>query len=243
MGVALKIFPGPSPPDPRISVAASPQFSPVTKYPGSAPSPNDNKPVEYRPEGKVEGQLTELLLDTGCSKTMIDGNLVPPQKINEGKMISMQCPHGDMKQYPTAVVEIEINDMKYKVEAAVVDGLPRPILLGRDVEDLVAMIINQKRKKYTFAVLTRKQRFEKEKEEAINLVKEMVSEGKPKLLEGIFSPEKDAFVGEGKHRKWRRQKKVLEKQLKEKAPFKSVADGRIDSPNVEGSAKTKLYDT
>ena len=134
-------------------------------------------------------------------EAVIDANLVPSEKINEGKMISMQCAHGDMKQYPTAVLEIEINDVKYNVEAAVVDGLPRPVLLGTDIKDLVPIIIDQKRKKFTFAVLTRKQRFEKEKEEAINLVKKIVSEGKPKLLEGIFSPENDAFVGEGKQRK------------------------------------------
>ena len=136
-----------------------------TYFSGHAETLNDNKPVEYHAQGKVEGQLTELLLDTGCSKTMIDANLVPAEKINEGRMMSMQCAHGDMKQHPTAVVEIEINDTKYTVEAAVVDGLPRPVLLGTGIKDLVAMIMkeDEKRKKFTFAVLTRKQGFEKEK--------------------------------------------------------------------------------
>ena len=146
---------------------------------------------------------------------MIDANLVQCEIINEGKIISMQCAHGDIKQYPTAVAEIEINDMKYKVEAAIVNGVLRPVLLSRDVKDLV-MKEDEKRKKFTFAVLTRKQRFEKEKEDAINLDKEMVSEGKPKLLKGIFSPEDDTFVGERKHRKWRRQKKEVIKQWKER---------------------------
>ena len=71
----------------------------------------------------------------------------------------------------------------------------------------------------------------------------MVFKGKPKLLKGLFSPENDAFVGEGKYRKWRRQKKVLEKQLKEKKPLENVADGTSDSPEVDESAKTELYDT
>ena len=206
-----------------------------TYFSGHAEALNDNKPVEYCAQGKVEGQLTELLLDTGCSKTMININLVPAEKIDKGKMISMQCAHGDMKQYPTAVLDIEINDKKYKVDAAVVDGLPRPVLLGRDVKDLVAMIMkeDEKRTRFTFAVLTRKQRFKKEKEEAIDLVKEMVSEVKPKQPGGIFSFEDDAFVGEGKHRKWRRQKKVLAKQWKEKVPSERVADGMNDASDVK----------
>ena len=83
------------------------------------------KPVKYCAQGRVEGHLTELLLDTGCSKTMKDADLVAAEKINKEKMISMQCAHGDMKQYPNAVVDIEIDDKKYKVEAAVVDGLPK----------------------------------------------------------------------------------------------------------------------
>ena len=45
------------------------------------------EPVEYRIQGKVEGKLTELLLDTGCSKTMIDASLVLPEKIIQGQMV------------------------------------------------------------------------------------------------------------------------------------------------------------
>ena len=65
----------------------------------------------------------------------------------------------------------------------------------------------------------------------------MVSEMKPKLLGGIFSLKNDAFVDEGEHRKWRRQKKVLEKQLKGKVIVESVADSMSDGPDEEGSAK------
>jgi len=74
--------------------------------------------------------MTELLLDTGCSKTMIEASLVPAEKIDKVKVISMQCAHGDIKQYPIAIVQIEVNGKTYPVSAAVVAGLPRPVLLG-----------------------------------------------------------------------------------------------------------------
>ena len=195
--------------------------------------------VEYRTLGKVEGKVTELLLDTGCSKTMIDASLVPVEKFNEEKRISMQCAHGDMKQYPIAVVEIEVNGKTYSVGAAVVDGLPRPVLLGRDVKDLVALVLkeDQKRKGSALAVMTRKQRSEKEKEEAINLVKEMVSEAKPKQLVDIFNFEDEIFTGEGKVRKTRGQKKLLKKQWKNKEPNSSV-DGDMNS--IDSGGKEKL---
>ena len=197
------------------------------------------EPVEYRTLGKVEGKVTELLLDTGCSKTMIDASLVPVEKVNEGKRISMQCAHGDMKQYPIAVVESEVNGKMYSVGAAVVDGLPRPVLLGRDVKDLVALVLkeDQKRKGSALAVMTRKQRSEKEKEEAINLVKEMVSEAKPKQLVDIFNFEDEVSTGEGKVRKTRGQKKLLKKQWKNKEPNSSV-DGDMNS--IDSGGKEKL---
>ena len=83
------------------------------------------KPVEYRIQGKVEGTLTELLMDTACSKTMIDASLILPEKIVEGQIALIKCSHVDKKQYPIAMMQMDINGKKCKVEAAVVKGLPR----------------------------------------------------------------------------------------------------------------------
>ena len=77
----------------------------------------------------------------------------------------MQCAHGDMKEYPMATVGIEDNGKSYSVGTAVVDGLLRPVLLGRNETDLVALLLDEDQKMNTFeiAVMTRKQRMEKKK--------------------------------------------------------------------------------
>ena len=107
--------------------------------------------------------MAEFLLDIGSSKTMIDASLVLGEKINKSKVISMQCAHCDMKQYLVATVEIEVNGNNYSVGAAVVAGLPRTVLLGRDVKGLVALILeeDQKINRPSLAVMTRKLRMKK----------------------------------------------------------------------------------
>ena len=56
--------------------------------------------------GTVEGQKTKILLDTGCSRTMVSNWLVPPENYLEGKGVSVRCAHGDIYFYPSAQVEI-----------------------------------------------------------------------------------------------------------------------------------------
>ena len=98
---------------------------------------------EYRVQGKVEGQPVELLLDTGCSKSLIDASLVPSEKIQQEEYVSMQCAHGDFKTYPTAVVDVEVDGKVHTLKVAVAENLPRHALLGRDVKDLVKIIIKE----------------------------------------------------------------------------------------------------
>jgi hypothetical protein len=43
--------------------------------------------------GVVEGH--NILLDTGCSRTLVHQNLVPESKIQEGEAIAIRCAYGD----------------------------------------------------------------------------------------------------------------------------------------------------
>ena len=46
--------------------------------------------------GHVEGQqVTDILLDTGCSRTMVHKSLVPEQKLKEGEAVTIICAHGE----------------------------------------------------------------------------------------------------------------------------------------------------
>ena len=129
----------------------------------------DGMPVEYRVQGKVEGKQVELLLDTGCSKSLIDASLVPPEKIQQGECVSMQCAHGDWKSYPTAIVDVDVGGKTYTLKAAVAENLPRHALLGRDVKDLVKMIIREDKvhNHQVLAVTTRHQQHDKRKRKRI----------------------------------------------------------------------------
>ena len=176
----------------------------------------EKDPVEYRVQGKIEGKNVELLLDTGCSKSLIQASLVPSEKILEGEKVTMQCAHGDVKTYPTASVEVEIDGKIYTLKAAVAENLPRHALLGRDVKDLIKMIIkeDQKHVQQALEVTTRNQKRNQEKEEAIQLTKEMTSKATPKSLGDLFDFEEDIFIGKGKAKKSRRERKKLKKQHK-----------------------------
>ena len=85
----------------------------------------------------MEGQeVPEIVLDTGCKRTMVRQELVPPEKILEGDVATIRCAHGDTVLYPLANIQMEVNGIPIEVEAAVSTTLPVPVLLGEDVPEL-----------------------------------------------------------------------------------------------------------
>lgn len=89
-------------------------------------------------EGEVEGQpVSDILLDTGCSQTLVRSDLVPDKKLVEGDAVTIRCAHGDTVLYPIAKVGMVVDGMHLQeVEAAVSDTLPVSVLLGTDVPEL-----------------------------------------------------------------------------------------------------------
>ena len=86
--------------------------------------------------GLVEGNnVHDIVLDTGCSRTMIRKDLVPTTKMLDDAVM-VQCAHGDTVAYPLAVVELIVDGLPLTVEAALSDTLPTAVLLGRDVPEL-----------------------------------------------------------------------------------------------------------
>ena len=67
-----------------------------------------------------EKQVKDIVLDTGCSKSMVQQELVPPNKISEKSIIV----HGITKMYPLAEVQLEVDGTQLQVEAAVSEKLP-----------------------------------------------------------------------------------------------------------------------
>lgn len=90
-------------------------------------------------QGIIEGKMT-VLLNTGCSRTMVHRNLVPTHKLIEGKGVAIRCAHSDTTFYLLADIEVKVSGKDLKVEAAVADTLPVPLLLGTDVPQLFQIL-------------------------------------------------------------------------------------------------------
>ena len=75
--------------------------------------------------GIVEGRSVErVVLDTGCSQSMVHKNLVSQDKIVEGDAVTIRCAHGDKVLYPLAKIELEVDGQPISIEAAVSGMLP-----------------------------------------------------------------------------------------------------------------------
>ena len=117
------------------------------------------------------------------------------------KCVAVQCVHGDEVSYPLAKVEVVVDGKSYLVEAAVVKKLPKSVLLGRDVPELVRI----GNPEGALAAMTRAQAKRKREEEESELEKEKDSgvncrsltpvpeTVKEKLLPGPVGPEDDGL--------------------------------------------------
>ena len=84
--------------------------------------------------GQVERiHVDQIVLDTGCSHTMVRHNLVPGHKLIEGDVVTIRCAHGDTVLYPLAQLELQVDEVPVCVEAAVSELLPVQVLLGANV--------------------------------------------------------------------------------------------------------------
>ena len=90
----------------------------------------------------VEGQfVNDIVLDTGCSRTLVRSDLVEEKTHGLRKTVTVQCAHGDSVEYPVTTVKIfSVQGKVVMVEAAVSDKLPHSVLLGTDVPELVDLL-------------------------------------------------------------------------------------------------------
>ena len=57
--------------------------------------------------GTVEGKYVKnILLDTGCSRTLVHRKLVPEEAFLEGRATRVHCAHGDTVLYHLAKVHM-----------------------------------------------------------------------------------------------------------------------------------------
>ena len=79
----------------------------------------------------IEGSvLSNVILDTGCSQTMVWQDLVPSRQKMVSEAVTVRCAHGDTALYALAEVEMELECVKLNVKVAVSESLPVSSLLA-----------------------------------------------------------------------------------------------------------------
>ena len=121
-------------------------FCTERRFDGTGQSSLMKKQAVVRPgvvkQGTVEGKaVSNILLDTGCSRTLVHQDLVPRAKFKEGEVVAIRCAHGDTVLYPLAEISLDIGGRLITVEAAVSDTLPMAVLLGTDTPELPELLI------------------------------------------------------------------------------------------------------
>ena len=135
--------------------------------------------VSVTQSGTVEGRnVCDIVLDTGCSHTIIHQDLVPSSKKVPAEAVTIRCSHGDIALYPLADICIEIEGIAFKVRAALSQTLPVSVLLGTDVPQLGEL-------------LTRPTP-EMDLEEAMVVTRSQVRESKRREVERVQKEERSA---------------------------------------------------
>ena len=69
-------------------------------------------------------RVEDIVWDTGCTRTMVQWELVSDNNLLEGEVVAVRCAHDDTVVYPLADVQLELEGDKVQVVAAVVEHLP-----------------------------------------------------------------------------------------------------------------------
>ena len=86
--------------------------------------------------GMLNGKPVQMLIDTGCTKTMVSADYLPADRLDHSNKERILCVHGDEVCYPTAEVRLKLGRWSQKSRVVVAPGIPVPVLLGTDIYDL-----------------------------------------------------------------------------------------------------------
>lgn len=89
---------------------------------------SQKKPGEIVCWGKIQGIPVEMLVDTGCSYTLVQRGFVPDECVIEGETVALQCAHGDVTSYQVVEVDMVIEGVKKTVRVGVSDSLLSSVL-------------------------------------------------------------------------------------------------------------------
>ncbi len=86
----------------------------------------------------VDGHYLKAMLDTVSSLSLLKPCFV--SKVNYATTTSVQCVHGDIRQYPRAEVVVCVQEQSFLMNVVIVHDLPADIILGRDLPILYELL-------------------------------------------------------------------------------------------------------
>ena len=199
---------------------------------------------ELKRSGAVEGTAVDnILLDTGCLRTLVRQELVPRSKMLEGEAVAIRCAHGDTVLYPLALVQMVVDGRNMEVKAAVSENLPMDVLLRTDVPDLPKLLNQESNGKEkladAMAVVTRAQGKRQQCEEKETQQRELESGASCTGVENdewMSAIDEELFKG-GRSRVWKtRSQKRMERQ----APAHSALEIGADEMKTLQAAEATL---
>ena len=88
----------------------------------------------------IRGKRVQATIDTGSNQTLVKAHLIPKSAIMHEHTVITRCIHGHNKTYPTADIYLEIEGQEYLVTVGVLEDLPYPVVLGKDMPGLVQLL-------------------------------------------------------------------------------------------------------
>ena len=158
---------------------------------------------EVHRDGTIAGvPVSDILLDTGATRSMIHTDLLPPGHRMDGK-VTIRCAHGNTVAYPLAEITVEIGSRRFAVKAGVSPTLPVPVLLGRDVPELKQLLEEEPPEPDdVLAVTTRAQSQRLERVDALTQARELEDgaqtnpvDGTDEGASGSYTPPPDDLPG------------------------------------------------
>ena len=77
----------------------------------------------------LDGRDVQVLLDTGSETSIVRASLVDPNKCTQ-QMVKVQCVHGDVIAYPSAIVDVEIAGWERQNTVAMIPEVPVDVVLA-----------------------------------------------------------------------------------------------------------------
>ncbi|XP_052406338.1 uncharacterized protein LOC127952096 [Carassius gibelio] len=89
---------------------------------------------------ELNGKKVTALIDTGCTQTLVESELVPELCASSDAPVIVRCVHGEERQYAVTDVYLGIAGQTYLMKVGLAQNLPYPVILGHDFPALMDLV-------------------------------------------------------------------------------------------------------